>query len=113
MVARGAENRGRDNSERNSINSLIGSLSTVVQALKQPGIEAKVCDYFVRHPHNGDPIYIAAVACAFQFAGERRRGARRTPDLAWLPKFRRMRLCRGETVPAPLPHRLRVCPSGG
>lgn len=51
---------------------LLDSLREGVMALGDPEIEAKVRDYFERHPnYSCDLIHVAAVACGFQAAKQR------------------------------------------
>jgi len=63
--------RGGDPQD-DSVVRLLASLQEGVIALRDPEIEAKVRDYFERHPnYSCDLIHVAAVACGFQAAKQR------------------------------------------
>jgi hypothetical protein len=59
-------------SQEEAVSALIGNLRRGVEALEDPQIEAKVREYFERHPnYSCDLIHVAAIACSFQAAKER------------------------------------------
>jgi hypothetical protein len=72
MIKRSRQAGENMTSRNEAVSELLPSLRQGVEALKDRQIEAKVREYFERHPnYSCDLIHVAAVACGFQAAKER------------------------------------------
>lgn len=72
MIKRSTQSVPAASSRDEAVSELLASLRKGVEAVKDPEIEAKVREYFERHPnYSCDLIHVAAVACGFQAAKER------------------------------------------
>jgi hypothetical protein len=69
MIKRSSQGGENMTSRNEAVSERLQSLRQGVEALKDPQIEAKVREYFERHPnYSCDLIHVAAVACGFQAA---------------------------------------------